>query len=173
MMNQELTTDAIRDMYAEGMSSAEIGNLYGVTSSAVRTRALRAGIVNPRGPGGPYTAKTVEDIALDMKPMDAVEYLLGVVQELEQVVVRDDVLALDIHLTPAERKILSALMNSNGALSKDALLSAACYDRHPNEDFPDVRLVAVYICKIRQKLPPEVGHIETVWGDGYRFVRAS
>lgn len=173
MMNQELTTDAIRDMYAEGLTSYEIGDMYGLNSGTVRGRAIRAGIVNPRGNGGPPPPKSVEEIALDMKLPDAVEYLIGCVNALQQVVVNDDVLRLRLKLTHLEGRLLSALVNSPGILTRDALMNAAYFDRPSYGDIPDAKLIAVYICRIRKKLPADFGHIETVEGFGYRFVRAS
>jgi two-component system cell cycle response regulator CtrA len=74
-----------------------------------------------------------------------------------------------IDLTYKEYRLLEVLATRKGMIqSKDALL-AQLYEM---DDAPNIKIIDVYICKLRQKLAAANGgrhHIETVWGRGYRI----
>lgn len=72
-----------------------------------------------------------------------------------------------VYLTGREFQILSALARSPGRLVTKAGLLSALYD---GRDEPEMKIIDVFVCKIRKKLGFEHGRlIETVWGRGYRF----
>lgn len=73
-------------------------------------------------------------------------------------------------LTGSERRIFGALMARDLA-SKEHLLAACCAN-HGMAEQPELKIVDVFICKLRRKLPDGVT-IETVWGQGYRLSAAS
>jgi DNA-binding winged helix-turn-helix (wHTH) protein len=72
-------------------------------------------------------------------------------------------------LTPKEHAILQSLSRKKGAVvEKGKLLD----DLYGGSNVPDVKIIDVFICKLRQKLARELGGdncIETVWGRGYRL----
>jgi two-component system cell cycle response regulator CtrA len=73
-----------------------------------------------------------------------------------------------VSLTRYEAKILVALIDRKGfVLTKEHLL-----DRLYSADEPDLKIIDVFICKLRKKLaaihPQPL--VETVWGRGYRFL---
>lgn len=68
-------------------------------------------------------------------------------------------------LTGSEAKILSMLVQ-RGLASKEQLLIACTNDVTGNK-VPEIKIVDVYICKIRKKLERFGIVIETVWGRGY------
>lgn len=71
-------------------------------------------------------------------------------------------------LTTSESSILEAIMARGGtAKSKDAILSMA-YSTGADDE-PDVKIVDVFVCKLRKKLTPHGVTIETVVGRGYRL----
>lgn len=76
-----------------------------------------------------------------------------------------------VHLTGREYQMLELLMLRKGvALSKDAFLNHL----YGGLDEPDLKIIDVFICKIRKKLAARGGdavgrQIETVWGRGYRI----
>lgn len=72
-----------------------------------------------------------------------------------------------VWLTPREFQLLEALMTRAGrTLGKEALLSLI-YGGAP--DTPEVKIVDVFVCKIRNKLGPRgAGILQTIWGGGYR-----
>ncbi|MBB95617.1 MAG: hypothetical protein CML68_13630 [Rhodobacteraceae bacterium] len=164
------SAEEIRDLYNEGMSSVEIGRMYGVCDSAIRSKAIRHGIPRPGS-----REKSVRQIAEDMSPQDAVDYLLGVVEELQEALIDggDEVDRIGVHFTGYERRLMARLMKSAGGMvTRDALFSAIYYDRPNPDDMPDRKIVDAFVCKTRKKLPAEVGSIENVWGREYRFVAA-
>ena len=75
-----------------------------------------------------------------------------------------------VHLTGKEYLVLEHLMLNAGRMcSKEAIFNAV-YSLS-NEDEPQLKIVDVFICKIRGKLKNagiDPGHIHTHWGRGYR-----
>jgi two-component system cell cycle response regulator CtrA len=72
-----------------------------------------------------------------------------------------------LHLTAKEYGILDLLSLRKGAtLTKEMFLNHL----YGGMDEPEVKIIDVFVCKLRQKLSAATGgenHIETVWGRGY------
>jgi two-component system cell cycle response regulator CtrA len=72
-----------------------------------------------------------------------------------------------IHLTPSEYKVLELLsLRKNTVLTKEMCLNHL----YNGLKDPEVKIIDVFICKLRKKLAEAAGHgnqIETVWGGGY------
>src|SRR5689334_17254716 len=72
-----------------------------------------------------------------------------------------------IHLTPSEYKVLELLsLRKNSVLTKEMCLNHL----YNGLKEPEVKIIDVFICKLRKKLADAAGHgnqIETVWGGGY------
>lgn len=72
-------------------------------------------------------------------------------------------------LTQVEAKIFLILRSANGrVVPKEIIMSRAYSDRNVNE-WPEPKVIDVYISKIRKKLPEH--RISTVWGVGYSMVK--
>ena len=70
--------------------------------------------------------------------------------------------------TESEFAIFSALYSAPGRLkTKEQLLYAV--SSHIDEA-PEIKIIDVYVCKIRKKLKGLNLVIDTVWGDGYRLI---
>ncbi|QPC88647.1 hypothetical protein GA830_10350 [Mesorhizobium sp. NBSH29] len=73
-------------------------------------------------------------------------------------------------LTKYESSVLSLLIGHRGNLvAKRAILDGVYQGR----DEPDIKIIDVFVCKLRKKLFDVTGGrdvVETVWGRGYRFV---
>ena len=70
-----------------------------------------------------------------------------------------------LRLTGREAKLLSALMS--GVLqSKEQLLAKMYADRFIDDE-PEIKIVDVYVCKLRKKLSPLGLKIKTAYGQGY------
>lgn len=73
----------------------------------------------------------------------------------------------DSHLTKTEQRLLARLMQSAGNMvTREYLMDAIYFDRH-NE--PVVKIIDVYVCKLRKKLQGSQYVIENVHGQGYRL----
>lgn len=84
------------------------------------------------------------------------------------------IIPIALGLTPGEENMLMALMQSGGAVkSKEQLLAAAYADRYGLGDEPEIKIVDVFVCKLRKKLAPHGIHVETVWGRGYLLPQES
>ncbi len=74
------------------------------------------------------------------------------------------------HLAPMEQEILAFLMGKAGETTTKEMILDHVYK---GVDEAEMKIIDVYICKIRRKLPSLKQHIKTVWGRGYRFVTPS
>lgn len=77
---------------------------------------------------------------------------------------------LVLGLTTKEAKIFGFLSTREMA-TKPALMTLLYSDR-PNEE-PDIKIVDVFVCKMRAKLEPFGIEITTMWGTGYAMTPAS
>jgi len=151
-----------------GLTLGEIGDEMGRTADQVRHALRRLGMRAVYD-----NEKTLRERVGGMKPLDAVEFLLGCVENLSPGLCGQGHATDDWHLdlTPTQRRILICLHDAAGAvLSKDALLSSVYFDR-PG-DLPGVKILDVLVCKMRPCIPESRGRIETVWGQGLRWVSA-
>lgn len=74
-------------------------------------------------------------------------------------------------LTVHEFEILEALRRASPrTMSKEALLAALYQLR--NEE-PEIKIIDVFVCRLRKKLKPLGVNIDTVWGRGYRLLPAA
>jgi two-component system cell cycle response regulator CtrA len=84
----------------------------------------------------------------------------------QEIGIRNEV-PLVFGLTGQESRILSMLMQ-RGMTTKEQLLVAVTTDPTGNQQ-PTIKIVDVFICKMRKKLAPFGIVIETVWGRGYNL----
>lgn len=70
-------------------------------------------------------------------------------------------------LTTNEASILE-LLSDGMVRSKEQIMSALYWDRIAEDDTPEIKIVDVWVCKIRKKIAGSGVVIETVWGTGYR-----
>lgn len=67
-------------------------------------------------------------------------------------------------LTANEERVLGALLASE-TCSKERIMSAIYFDRH--DDLPEIKIIDVFVCKLRRKLANFGVQITTIWGRGY------
>lgn len=112
-----------------------------------------------RGGADPVPEPTEEEIT-------AREKLAYMTDDLDQEMVA---LGRQYGLTAKEAAVFVALRRAGGrTLSKENLLRA-CHPLPMDDELPDLKIVDVYVCKIRQKLKGARVQILTDWGLGYRL----
>lgn len=75
-----------------------------------------------------------------------------------------------IRLTSTATDAMASLMRAQGrVVSKDGIYGAM-YSTRPESDQPEMKIVDVYMCKLKKLHPAIYPGIETVWGRGYRLV---
>jgi two-component system cell cycle response regulator CtrA len=79
---------------------------------------------------------------------------------------------LDFGLTGREEALLAALVGREEGMTKEQLMHAM-YGLLPDGQEPEIKIIDVFICKMRKKLKPCALEIETVWGRGYRLTPES
>lgn len=77
---------------------------------------------------------------------------------------------IEIGLTASEAKVFGLLQRVEMA-TKQAIMSALYYERIDTE--PELKIVDVFVCKLRAKLKPWRIEIETLWGTGYHMTPES
>lgn len=68
-------------------------------------------------------------------------------------------------LSPKEARLFAHL-TTREMVTKQNLMDAIYFDLH-TDDEPTIKIIDVFICKVRKKLKPFGIEIETVWGQGY------
>lgn len=162
--------EAMRAMAAAGLSSTDLAYEFGCSRTAISRRAKRHGIeitgnkkVLPR---------TIRREVLDMKPQDAIEYLLNCIEilcEAQDVSVLAEV--VDAGFTATESQFL-ILFFGDSVVTKEKAMSSL-YSVRSADEIPEPKILDVMVCKIRAKLR-KLGwdaSIKTIWGVGYRGER--
>lgn len=114
----------------------------------------------------------IRDKVDDMKPLEAVDYLLGVVEELFPALagIEHQTDKWGMTVSPSERLILCALVDAYPRWMSYGQLRSVIAQQGDPDNFPPRSLVKVHVCRIRQRLSKKRGVIETLWGRGYRFI---
>lgn len=80
---------------------------------------------------------------------------------------------IEFKLTGKEASMLGVLM-SRGLCSKDLLMDQIYSDSfHATGELPELKIIDVFICKLRKKLKAFGIVIDTQWGQGYALTPAS
>ncbi len=91
------------------------------------------------------------------------------IRQLEELLVPDGTrVPKEWCLTAKEARVFSHLTTRELA-TKKTIMQALYFDLHSDEE-PQVKIVDVFVCKLRKKLKPYDVKIETVWGQGYSLV---
>ncbi|WP_315920392.1 winged helix-turn-helix domain-containing protein [Mesorhizobium sp. SP-1A] len=72
-------------------------------------------------------------------------------------------------LTQQEHAVLTALQMASPRIRSREQLLADLYQLRCDEE-PEIKIIDVWVCKLRKKLKPLGINIDTVWGRGYRLL---
>ena len=75
---------------------------------------------------------------------------------------------LEFRLTGKEGQMLGRLLKG-GAVTKTQFMTSL----YSGMDEPELKIIDVFICKLRKKLKPWGLEIQTIWGSGYFMPEAS
>ncbi len=147
---------------ADGATLAEIAVACGTTSEAVRAASYRGGFKVRN----PLEIQNYRETAEKMRPLDAVNYLLDVIEFLTPALSdQHPIDAWGLKLAPMERRLLAILYDAKGECAPRERLMDVLYSDQLN-DAPSDKIINVLICKLRQKIPAGVS-IATHWGRGF------
>jgi hypothetical protein len=148
-----------------GLSIKDVAEEVGASKTATRLCLARRDVRLT-----PEDAKTLRRRVDDMKPLDAVQFLLSVIEQISWVSLESEHPTDIIDATISQRRLLRALYDANGKpLSKDALLAAMTSAYASADDVPQMKVVDVQVCKLRPKLKGSRWEIVTIWGMGYQL----
>lgn len=155
-------TKELTQAASEGLTIQEAADVLGKSYTAINRRSIEMAAERGLSP---------QERAERLPPLEAVDYLLGVVEALQEALgVPSSEPQYDMQ--HQEWRLFRILRKHPGRLfNTQAIMCALYHDRHPDE-WPTDHNVKVYISKIRKKLPADVGRIETVFKSGWRFVPA-
>jgi len=109
------------------------------------------------------------DDALILRQQAEIETLRERIAQLEAALVPDDVaLPIEWGLTSSEARLF-AFLTTRDVAAKAAIMHALYGDRIDDE--PEMKIVDVFVCKLRRKLKPFAVDIRTIWGQGYALTR--
>lgn len=87
------------------------------------------------------------------------------VRQLEEILVPSGLtLPVEWRLTASEARVFAHL-TTRDECSKDSIMRALYLGRIDEE--PEIKIVDVFVCKLRKKLRPFDVEIRTIWGQGY------
>lgn len=169
--NQRLTTESVIMSFARhGIPLDTMSRALVIPASHVRDVCNRAFNRGQIAAMPPATSANMRD-ALHVE----IANLRDKIETLEEKLVAADIKTYEYTVwigmcgfTHTDARVIHALV-TNGRRSKDQLYFAMYGD---DDQAPDPKIVDVYICKIRKKLPIGVT-INTVWGLGYEMSDAS
>ena len=98
------------------------------------------------------------------------------IQQLSNVLLPPELdMTLEFGLTSYESKLLTVLiLNSEKVVTKEYLLDVMYATRISDKDIPDLKIIDVFVCKVRKKLALFYDiEIITHWGKGYELPRKS
>lgn len=72
-------------------------------------------------------------------------------------------------ITRTEAKVLAYIVNAHPAIATPDKIVTAVYWDKPDVDWPDEKIIDVFVCKLRKKLKQSgsIYSLNTVWGVGY------
>lgn len=171
-------------MAEAGINMTRTAAALGTSRASVLRFAKRSGVsFEPRAPHAERDG-AVQDICVandihvrdnddyreaiqDMKPLAAVDHLLGLLDGLTHRLPEMSLTPLPgLALTRLEARLLHHLDRRRDCPVAQETLMFAMYQLRPYEDWPDTRLVDVRICHLRRKL--RQAKITAVWIDTFR-----
>ena len=105
---------------------------------------------------GPFTD------AFPITPSDDLKFVTG--QDDQRV----PKLIEEFGFTPKEARLFVILSNNPGKVFSKETLIRRLYHGQSEDKIPETKIVDVFICKMRKKLPEDF-RITTHWGEGYSF----
>jgi DNA-binding response OmpR family regulator len=87
-------------------------------------------------------------------------------EQLEEMLGIRTLAPISFGLTPSESKVFGILMKRDLATKEMVMLTL--YGDRPDDNV-EIKIVDVFVCKMRKKIKAHDVPIETVWGQGYRI----
>ncbi|MBX5015928.1 helix-turn-helix domain-containing protein [Rhizobium lentis] len=99
---------------------------------------------------------------------DRIEFLEERIRQLEEALMPSSIIVpVEYQLTSREARVFSHLASRDFG-TRQSIMMALYSDRLEE---PEMKIVDVFVCKMRRKLKPFGVRIETIWGQGYRLAR--
>lgn len=99
--------------------------------------------------------------------MSEIERLRDRIEELEGLLGLNLKLPNEFGLTPTEMQCVGAIIR-RGILNQEAIFTAV-YGSRPESQQPDMKIIDVYLCRIRRKLTPKGFALKNNFSVGYYF----
>jgi transposase-like protein len=172
-MTVPLTRDDLQACARDGMGVTDVARDLGLTRSKVYWWSRKHGVALPKKPCHRNHLAPVEQVRAqvqDMTPLDAVEYLLAL---MESHLGHSEIVCHwpDVPLQPMQRALVQYLYLREGRICTKAAIMDALYAH--SQTPPDEGILPVMVSHLRRKLAGTGYQIETIWGVGYRMTRAA
>lgn len=99
--------------------------------------------------------------------MSQLQSALDRIEELEDLIGLNLKLPNEFGLTPTEMQCVGAIVR-RGILNQEAIFTAI-YGSRPECQQPDVKIIDVYLCRVRRKLAPKGFELKNSFSVGYYF----
>jgi DNA-binding response OmpR family regulator len=160
-----ITEADLRAAQRDGQSQAEAARRFGVSHNTVLRAEARHGIhLERRRERQPWT--THKDVVAEMRPAEAVEYLLEVIARLQDPI-KPVWVWRGVHMPPKQKLILRCLAEAKGAVVPREAIMRAYMAGSAGDIGPDMKVLDVQICRMRPVVAPHGIEIITVHSEGY------
>lgn len=167
----EIDPEVFRQRAADGMSSTEMAEEFGCGRFSIMRRAKKLGIEIAGNQNYKRSAHSIRREVGHMRPTEAVEFLLELIDQILPGLKEDHVdLLMEHGFTGSEARLLSMLIFDK-MVAKESIYVALYGGRQG--DIAEPKIIDVFVCKVRKKIA-ELGwgfKIVTLWGRGYRGQR--
>ena len=161
----------LTDLYNDGLSNKQIGERMEREPDNIRKMVNRR-FGKSNKSQQPTSMAQHEAVIADMKPMDAVNYLL---EALSAVIgsqhVCEEVDELFPNVPSGAKRNLLALLYKN--LDQVVTKEQAYFATVAISSCPEPKIISVYICALRKFLKGSGYEILTYWGVGFKLVKTS
>lgn len=165
----KVTAEMLEIAAAQGMNPNQLAREAGVYRADV-VRAERREMVSLKRAvrEDAMKGRDYRDAVQDMRPIDAVEYLLGVIDELVDRPAQPWALP-GVMMTVGERNVFYTLARAKGRIvSKVGIMRGYMLGRGADDE-PELKIIDVFVSRLRKKLSGTGIEIFTQWGVGYRM----
>ncbi len=171
-----IARDELAARIVEGASSTLLSEEFEVSRATISRHVRKNGLPNP---GRGDTIKNMDSVrkrVFEMQPLDAVNWLLDILEDLAPAQSGDKLAFLREKLpgfTKLQVQVVAVLSSHRRGhtFTKQNIFDSIYAHRIQDDDTPDIRVIYVAICHVRAKLKllcPDVS-IETVYGVGYKL----
>lgn len=157
-------------IYALGadLSPTELAKEVGCDRCTAANAAKNLGVRLRNGQRRRSGISEIRHVASGMKPVDAVEFLLGIIQDQNP---PEAGLWPGIDLSPGERAVFAVIWAKGGKIATRRAIEVALFPDPDSTPVSAAKILDITIFRLRKKIAGTGAHIRTMRGEGFYLER--